>query len=336
MNSNPLKPTLFFYVDKEHFPSKIPSSVNDPVVKNIDNRNTWYAWTIKTFLYLKDVFHCELTLKLPSRGIIFYFRGSINLSFKPSPQQFLICMVGDATWHPYANINVFQNFYQSKIFKNGFFMQHWLLEDIIPNDKPFQNPIPTISYFGDFVNLDPYFKSDEWLEDLSDLGFKWVEKPNHEWNNYQNVDIIIAVRRFNSNINFIQRPASKLLNAWHGHVIPIMGKECAYQAYKTSADDYLEVDSIAELKDVLKNLKTNPLLVKNILDNGTRRSKEITNDVIKMEWVNFINQVVYPRADKWFRKGVVMKMLFVVRGFIYYRSNALVNRFFPNVWLSKK
>lgn len=336
MASDPLKHKLFFFIDKGHFPATIPRSIDDPSIIHIDNRNTWYAWTIKTYLFLKDTFDCELTSNLPSEGIILYFRGSINLSVKPTNKQFLICMVGDSTWHPYANINVFQNYYQPPIFENSFFMQHWLLLDIIPNTKPFEKAFPTVSYFGDTVNLDPYFSSKEWFSDLKELGFEWIEKPNDQWNNYENVDIIVAIRKFNSKIKFIQRPASKLINTWHGGAIPIMGKESAYQAYKSSEYDYLEADSIDELRRILMDLKSNSLLVKKILTRGEERSRGVNNDIIKTEWISFINSHVFPQATKWLGNGFIAKNLFILKRFTLYRSNALVNRFIPNVWLSKK
>ncbi|HEY4196015.1 MAG TPA: hypothetical protein VGM63_10795 [Mucilaginibacter sp.] len=336
MRSDPIRHKLFFFIDESHFPEVIPESFNDPVIKNVDNRNTWYAWTIKTYLYLKDVFDCELTSKLPLEGIILYFRGSIGLSDKPTGKQFFICMVGDGTWHPYANINVFQNAYQSQFFENGFFMQHWLLLDIIPNSQPFGKTVPTISYFGDPVNLDPYLRSEEWFAYLEGLGFEWMDKSNNDWNNYENVDIIVAIRKFNSEIKFIQRPASKLINTWHGGAVPIMGNESAYRSYKLSDYDYLEADSIEALKKILLKLKTDTILIKKILENGKERSKGINNDIIKKEWIDFINGTAYPQAVKWFGRSFVFRSIYLLKRFILYRSNALINRFVSNVWLSKK
>src|SRR5476651_1428380 len=99
--------TLHFFIDKGHFPYQFQddlSFTNKKLVELLGSSNTWLLWTLRTYLELKRHYNCTLTDTIPATGVTFFFRGSINLTQKPNPHQFWVCMVADSVWHPYSQV----------------------------------------------------------------------------------------------------------------------------------------------------------------------------------------------------------------------------------------
>jgi hypothetical protein len=118
------------------------------------------------------------------------------------------------------------------------------------------------------------------------------------WNDYSEVDAIIAVRSFKDK-EFAVKPALKLHNAWHGGVPAILGCESAYQAERKSELDYIEVTSPADVILALKRLRDDKVLRHAMVENGRVRARATQPARITAQWRGFLTDVATPAYDRW-------------------------------------
>ena len=133
-----------------------------------------YAWTLQTYLYLKESgFPCQLVKEIPEEGIVISHRDFLDDEIKPTNNLLLTCLQADCGRHPYAQAHIVQNPLQTqhkylrlseKYLYPGkiYFMRHWPQLGLIPRNLDRQDRFEHLAYFGRKANLDSYFFSDDW------------------------------------------------------------------------------------------------------------------------------------------------------------------------------
>jgi hypothetical protein len=322
---------LYFYIDQDHFPYdyhkelSIDDKQNSRVKAALSSADTWLLWPFRTYLELKDHYCCHLVDEMPQEGIILFFRGSVSMDQRPLEKQFWMCLVADSTWHPFSQVNVFQNQEAAQTYKNGHFIRHWPSPDILRRTIPLAG-LKCLYYMGDINNLTPELKSEDWKNFLSDEGIRFICPSVSGWNDYRDVDAVIAIRSFDGD-PYLNKPASKLINAWAGNVIFIGANESAYLAEINDPHDMVRVDSYVQLKLILLQLRDDVELARMYQSRSVERSVKYSLDFFRNSWIRLIEDSILPTASLWARKSKFDYRLYIIGRLLKKRSFSLQNHF---------
>jgi hypothetical protein len=302
-------PSIYFYIPEQNCPSiGLPQKIDD-YWQWIKTRKLKYPgvefWTLQTYLHLKAAnFPCELTGVIPDDGIVIVHRYSLPDNLQPSSKVLLVCIRADTNIHPYSQLHIVQNPNQSQsrglsALWTSYYLPHWPQMDLIPRDLTRGDRFENIFYLGDMANLAPELRESSWNQQIESLGLRFVAVGDTaEWNNYSEVDAVLAIRSF-SQQKYNHKPASKLYNAWKAGVPAILGCESAYQSERKSELDYLEATSVDDVLAALTRLRDDKELRKAIVTNGQIRIREVHPEVLLNRWNDFLLHKAVPAYYRW-------------------------------------
>lgn len=299
-----------------------------------------YAWTLQTFLHLKQAgIACETTNIIPKRGIIFAHRNALPYLFLPNKDQLVICLQADKSPHPFVQASVvltqaalylrwthmgpYTNplvlWSRRRPYDNRFYIKHWPIPNLKPRSKDRGELVRNIAYFGVEHSLAPELRGEDWKLLLEKHGFSWIWKKGDspsDWTDFSDIDAIVSVRSFESTRHhWASKPPTKLFNSWLAGVIPIMGNEAAVQEVRKTDLDYLEVNSRNDILQNLNRLKNDPEFRESVLNAGQERGLETSIEAIKNDWILLIGRL-QERYQRWNRSTILERGLFFLgRGF---------------------
>ena len=318
---------IIFYLNKtDDFTKNLPKNMDKMDVDNYIKLRTNFSWSLQTYLRLKaENFPCILSNIMPDKGIVIAFRGSLPFTLKPSPKLLLVCLLGDAGSHPWAQLHVVQNPRQTLTIRDSYHIPHWPQPWLITRNSEREEQFENIAYFGDLSNLASELRCLSWQERVNSIGLNWQVMGADRFYDYSNVDAIVAVRSFDGR-DYIHKPASKLYNAWHAGVPAILGHESAYQAERRSKLDYIEVSSPNEVISALKRLRDDKGLRKAMIENGHLRAQETSFTNLVARWRDFITQTAEPAYEHWCAASSLSRQSFFVQRFLTLRINGIKHR----------
>ena len=181
---------------------------------------------------------------------------------------------------------------------------------MIPHLQERGDRFENIAYFGHVANLAPELRNSSWEKNLESLGLRWLPISNsnswnnyaqidNRWHDYSQIDAIIAVRSFNKTETYVNKPATKLYNAWLAGVPAVLGVESAYRAVGKNNVNYLEVNSLSKLISTLKQLKSDLLLRQRLVKNGFCQSQGFLPEKITQKWSQFLQEIAVPAFYNW-------------------------------------
>lgn len=321
-------PPIYFYIPQSDWPAGnfLESSKSyQEIIKGCVSTGT-YGWILQTYLYLKDSgFPCHLIGSIPTEGIVLAYRKTLPENLQPSAKLLIVCIQGDEGQHPYAQLHLVQNRQEvlspyrvlgDRYLFSGktYYMPYWPQPGLIPRDPARGDRFENVAYVGREMNIAPELRESSWQEQLKALGLRWQIVSNREqWNDYRNIDVILAVRSFSRVKNYHWKPAAKLYNAWHAGVPAILGCDSAYRIERKSDIDYIEVDSLEETIAALKRLRDDLELRRAMIENGRVRAEETKAETLVTKWRNFITDVAVPAYEGWCNASTLTKQLFSTR-----------------------
>jgi hypothetical protein len=261
-----------------------------------------YNHTLQTYLRLKsNGFKCELVDTFPDEGILIAHKDFLPRTSKLLDTNLLtICIKAERTPHPYAQLHVVQNPFEETLLSpcwNAYYIPFWTQRGLVPRHPERLDTFETVAYFGRNVNLAPELKSQEWLQQLNNLGLHWyLASEDDLWYDYSNVDVILAIRSFDQQ-TYDDKPASKLFNAWRAGVPVIAGNDSAFQAEYRSELDFIQVTTLDEAVRALKRLRDDVTLRRAMMKNAAMRAADIHSDVIVRRWRTFLTEVAFPAYE---------------------------------------
>jgi hypothetical protein len=301
-------PLIYFYLPQQDWPEDMPPDADSYWV---GFRRGIYCWTLQTYLRLRaDGFPCQLVGTLPDEGIAIAHWDSLPPDWQPTAKLLLVCIQADRARHPYAQIHIVQNpkglvkdlmLLGDRLLLPGqdYYMPLWPQPGLIPREQSRGDLFENIAFFGLADNLLPELQASSWQERVKALGLNWVVVDDFErWNDYSNVDAILAVRSFTQK-DFTWKPATKLYNAWHAGVPAILGCESAYQAERQSEFDYLEVSSLDDIVAALEHLRDDAEFRQIVGERGKIRAKETDSTCLTQQWKNLILHKFVPAYELW-------------------------------------
>jgi hypothetical protein len=142
-----------------------------------------------------------------------------------------------------ADFEVVQNAAQADS-RRRFFVPHWSQPGLLPRDPARGARIERAAFKGFSANLHPGLASADWREALARRGIEWVadvavyrrsETPAErlDWNDFRAVDAVVALRPARTG-GHLNKPATKLYNAWRAGVPAVLGREAGFRELRQS------------------------------------------------------------------------------------------------------
>jgi hypothetical protein len=324
-------PPIYFYIPESDLPvGGIPEDADihwsgfKNAMLNSPLGNSVYCWTLQTYLRLKtDGFPCKLTGIIPNEGIILAHRSSLPFNLIPKPKQLIVCLKADHEQHPYAQLQVVQNPQDTKTVRDSYYISLWSQPGLIPRDLARGDRFENIAYFGIEKNLAPELRDSSWSEQLKSLGLRWLIASQERWNDYSDIDGIVAVRNFSDRESYNFKPATKLYNAWHAGVPAILGCDSAFQTERQSELDYLEVASVNDTIVALQRLRDDKELRYAMMENGRVRAEATQPEKLVSQWHTFITDVAIPAHNRWCNLSSLTQKIYLARRYLAVKENNL-------------
>jgi hypothetical protein len=298
-----------------------------------------YASTLQTYLRLKaDGFPCELTGSMPAEGIVLAHRDFLPDALQPGPRLLIVCLKVDRGPHPYAQIHVGINpqdrLQQTKLLnkrdvfsRESYYIPHWPQPGLIVRDCERGDRFENIAFIGNEVNLAPELMTPSWQEQLNALGLRWHMvglECRDRWNDFSYVDAIVAVRSFNRQGGYYNKPALKLYNAWHAGVPAILGGDSACRAERKSELDYLEVASLNDVILALKRLRDDKALRHAMVENGRIRAEETQPAKLVSMWRSFLLDQAVPAYERWCMASAASRESYLIYHYLAHKPKQII------------
>lgn len=299
----PAPPVSFFYPFPDELDELDRLDLNDYSFWSNEGKERRRAWILQTYLHLREAGHpVSITDTLPSDGILVLlvepeFLESFARQYGQEHRTLLLATIR-------ADIIGFRSpLGDADIVQNGkfadeertFFIPHWPQPGIRPRDPARESTIENIVFKGGYGSLHADFRSERWYESLEERGLRFhiasaeTEGDIPSWHDYRTADLNLAVRPpFDDGGLYYQKPASKLVNAWHAGVPSILGPEYAYRELRSSPLDYIEVTSVDEAIQAIDRLRETPMLYRRMVEHGRQRAAEFTPERITERWAEIL------------------------------------------------
>lgn len=291
-------PELF---SKSLDPLPDPGLLRDRIQSNED------CWIVTTYLYLKRK---GLNVSISPSFIPYQINVVSSLDFGIRDRTFNSFVVGcrsDGFSPSLCDFVIVQNASQVDS-DTTYFMPHWPQPGIISRNKERGTRIENIAFKGARANLFESFRSPDFKQKLDNIGvsFNISCKPDDGpvvWHDYSNDDLILAVRDATEE-DLKVKPASKLVNAWLAGVPALLGPEPAFQYFKESDLDYIEVRKPDEVIEAIKKLKQNPKMYNQMIVNGLKRAENLTPEKMTDKWCDLLSGPVAYHFEEWRNQGM--------------------------------
>jgi hypothetical protein len=306
-------PVTFFYPYPDEIVDVHAWDLTDPTPWSFEGKERRRAWIVQTYRWLRHFgYDVDISSVLPEHGVVVLIPE--EKSYDALMRQYqehhklltYVTVRADVIEFrsPLADVDVVQNGrFASK--RDTFFLPHWPQPGIIPRDESRGTAIRSITFKGGFGSIDSMFRSEEWNQYLRSEGIAFEIASKHtqgeipRWHDYENADLVLAVRPlFGDGGMRCEKPASKLINAWHAGVPAIVGPEYAFQELHKHPLDYIEVCSVREAIDAVDMLKNSPGLYLDMIEHGRSRAKEFTPKEISKTWAHVLFEKVPQIANR--------------------------------------
>jgi hypothetical protein len=343
-----MRPAVSFYLPRSWWPDALPSSpkeywpwvleqgrVTPPLSRWTGAR---HAVTVRTYVHLRlDGFACELTDELHPGAIVVTHtdflphtgsdtdspwekRGRLDDAMRAA---FVLCYQADRPRHPYAQMHLVQN--SADAAHNGpsmlgrlagldlRYVPLWTQPGLLPRRPSRGDEFTEVAFFGITDELDPSLTDPTWHEQLRRRGFNFRIPDATEWNDYGEVDVVVAARSFAYPGQFWRKPPSKLFNAWLAGVPAILGRESAYRAERRSDLDFIDVSSRQEIEDALERLRGDADLRARMVDNGRQRALEVDDGALTRRWRRLLEDEAMGGYEAWTASSGVSRRAWIAR-----------------------
>lgn len=250
------------------------------------------SWIYQTWL---ETGVGELVGKMPERGVVVALTGSLPVSWVAPQDLFVVGIVADGAPHRAVNLHVAQNPAQQRLVPRSVHLPNWTQPGLVPRDSGRGNRVEFAAFFGDAVNLAPELRSPEWAARLlAETGVRFEIRGAERWDDYREVDVAVAVRAFARNAA-LNKPATKLHNAWLAGVPLIGGRDSAFRA----EGDFLEVRNADEVIGLIRRLKADGEVYAALRARASERAAEVSREALRERWREFFRKELPRRVARW-------------------------------------
>jgi|GEM_PF-2001386 hypothetical protein len=276
---------------------------------------TSYSWIYQTWSLLrKSGLPCHLIHELPVSDIAIFLSMSAK-SIPPTflkPNLFFVDIVAHSKPHPSAQFHLVHNKVHARWLPRSLFIPHWSHPHLIPRDPQRGDRFENICFLGDPEQLALELISLSWKRRLrQELQLHFQIKPVNQWHDYSDVDAVIAIRDCPS-ARYLDKPATKLYNAWHAGVPFIGGLDSAYAADGRPGIDYLVATSTEEAFQHLRHLKEDLSLRHQLVLHGNESAKAFTREATLQQWKIFLLEKLPKLVEQWQKKSPLERRFYMM------------------------
>ena len=265
------------------------------------------AWALQTYLH---AFRAGWNVTAGTALL----RGAINLAhvatlsaFHSRPGDLIVGIRADYRPSGLADCHIVQN--QLQIGPRSYWIPHWSQPALIPRSTS-RRGLTRTAYFGREYYLQG--GHDRWSDSLRQLGIAFDCPPAHHWNDYSQVDLMVAIRSFDD-YPYPRKPPTKLLNAWIAGVPALVGLESAYHQIGLAGRDYLVAHTFEEALDHVERLQADQSLYASIVEAGYQRAQQFTREKTLSAWNELITTQLVPLWNQIRRPSVTRRIHWLCR-----------------------
>jgi hypothetical protein len=212
----------------------------------------------------------------------------------PRPDAFVVSLQADYRRLSWADLHVVQNKSQIEN-RHMFWLPHWPQPGLVPR-APSRQCVKHVAYAGRSSMLAGF--AEEWRRDLSSIGLQFRMLDPANWNDFSDIDILLAIRSLDTR-DYRTKPPTKLFNAWLAGVPLVAGNDCAFSQIGTPSEDYICVTSKAGALEAMKRLKEDAAFYSRLVARGTERANEFSREKITEAWVRLLSTDVQNHFSRW-------------------------------------
>jgi hypothetical protein len=212
---------------------------------------------------------------------------------------------------PYGQLEIVQNKHSAG--GRRIYMPHFPQPGLLARASD-RKGVVNVCFSGRMQNsgIDP----DQFSRDLEAMGCHFVFKGEGQWQEMQDVDLLVGIRSLSKEPHH-SKPPSKLFNAWLAGIPFIGGYDSAYEQVGTPAENYLRVATYEELLESIKRLKNDPALYQRLVAAGKKAGESYTPDKTTDRWIDFFETQVAPEYAKWVQGNSRLHTLAYVKSIVF-------------------
>ena len=255
------------------------------------------CWIFRSYYELKLRNHDVTISPEPIKGAINFCLPYIGIGSWVS-DCFLVVLRADGHASKLADFLICQNSYDID-HKNRAFLPHWPQPGIKPRDAGRGGRVENIKCFGSHLNIADFLWEKSAEEELKRNSFRLLYPPDegnpaNYFMDYTDSDVALSIRQA-SRYDLLNKPASKLVNAWRAEVPAMLGAEFGFRQIGKNGVDYIEATSLDEVLSGLLALRENPSYYRCIVENGKRKADNFSSESIYKMWKAVLNEKILPR-----------------------------------------
>jgi hypothetical protein len=258
---------------------------------------------LQTYLWLRhEGYDVSIAPTLPDTGIVVLLpeaesRAHFRRQYQPAHRSlFVLTIRADVYGYrsPIGDADIVQNgaFADNQ---RTFFVPHWPQPGLQSRNPGRGDRIEHIVFKGGYGSLHADYRSESWLQFLDERGLTFEVASAQTngtippWHDYRTADLCLAVRPpHNDGGRHYDKPASKLVNAWHAGVPALLGPEYAYQELRQSPLDYVEVHSLSDTMTTIDRLRADRARYRALRERCRERAQEFTPTRIAERWAEVL------------------------------------------------
>jgi hypothetical protein len=280
-----------------------------------------YGWTVQTFIHLRNAgIDCNLVSEIPREGITLAHSDFWPPNLRPSRLQFFVEIKPDRDKQlASAQFTIVQSPHDALLLddvgKTVAYISYWPQPSLMHRDPRRGTLIERAAFIG---NPESFITKPKSLTShLSKMGVSFSMPRRVAWNDYTEVDIVIAVRekttfhrstsgrpRVRDSHRFVGRkPPNKLVNAWLAGVPAILSPDPSFQDARRSHLDFIEAEDLEQIVAAVKMLKGDSELYRTMANNGRLRAREYDADAVVAQWRELMDHSIKPAYFEWRAAG---------------------------------
>lgn len=278
--------------------------------------NGEHAWACQSYVILRHFgFDARLDLPRNRTSLVFAHYTRLN-QMHWLGDSYIVCLRADYPKSPIANFHIVQNPRQES--PRAAYIPHWPMPAVMPRN-PTRKDVCTVGLMGI-----PWQQADMiplWKDSILSRGLLLrIIGADGRWNDFSDIDILVAIRSFDDSTHDT-KPPWKLLTAWTARIPLIAGRDSAYQHIGIPGKNYLVATSLDDALDAIDRLCNSPQLYNAIVQAGLEEVKNYQLVHIIDRWQFILTTRILPDYTKWLADrfyrhfSIVKRHLFFLPGF---------------------